>query len=133
MKILLIDDDQALLTVFETALTQAGYQIIKAMTGQAGIEAAKSQKPDFIFLDQILPDIQGNQVLQTLKNDEATKAIPVSMLSNFGQNELMDQAIKIGAVDYILKYQIEPTDLVAKVKQYIDKPTTEIPETGTAM
>lgn len=118
MKILLIDDDQALATVFETALKNDGFEVVKAVNGAEGIEKAKTEKPDFILLDQVLPDMQGNETLKTLKEDPQTQSIPVAMLSNFGQNELIDEAIKTGAVDYILKYQIEAKDLTEKVKGF---------------
>ena len=117
MKILLIDDDQAILTVFSTVLKRQGYDVITASDGQSGIDKAKTDKPDMIFLDQVLPDIQGNDVLKMLKEDLETKEIPVAMLSNFGQNELIQKAINAGAVDYILKYQIEPDDLDTKIKE----------------
>ena len=117
MKILLVDDDEALMTVFSTALRKHGYDVISAINGQQGLDKAKSDKPDLIFLDQVLPDIQGNEVLKTLKEDLETKQIPVAMLSNFGQNELIQDAINTGAVDYILKYQIEPDDLDTKIKE----------------
>lgn len=115
MKILLVDDDQDIATVFTTALTSAGFTVDVAPDGKTALEKAKT-KPDFILLDQILPDIGGNEILKQLKNDESTKSIPVAMLSNFGQNELVDEAMKLGALEYILKYQIEPADLVAKIK-----------------
>ncbi len=120
-KVLLIDDDQAILTVFTTALTQAGYQTTTALDGKSGIEKAKAEKPDAILLDQILPDIQGNDVLKALKADESTKKIPIAMLSNFGQTEIVNVAIQNDAQDYILKYQIEPKDLVEKVKTLVGK------------
>lgn len=116
MKILLIDDDQDLITVFATALKQEGYDIITAFDGEAGIQKAKSEKPNLILIDQILPDMNGNDIIKTLKADEQTKSLPVAILSNFGQDELVQEAINQGALDYILKYQIDPKDLVAKVK-----------------
>lgn len=116
MKILMVDDDEALLTVFSTTLKKHGYEVITAANGQQGLEKAKNEKPDFIFLDQVLPDIQGNEILKTLKEDLATKMIPVAMLSNFGQNELIQKAINTGAADYILKYLIEPDDLDIKIR-----------------
>lgn len=116
MKILMVDDDEALLTIFSTTLKKHGYEVITAANGQQGLEKAKNEKPDFIFLDQVLPDIQGNEVLKTLKDDLATKMIPVAMLSNFGQNELIQKAINTGAADYILKYLIEPDDLDVKIR-----------------
>lgn len=114
-KVLIVDDDQALLTVFTTALQKAGFEVLTALTGTEGIEKAKAEKPNLILLDQVLPDINGNEILKKLKEDPQTQSLKIAMLSNFGQNELIEQAIQAGALDYILKYQIEPEDLVNKV------------------
>lgn len=111
----MIDDDPALVTVITTAMQVEGFQAVTANNGRSGIEQAKIEKPDFILLDQVLPDIQGNEVLTTLKSDPQTKSIPVAIISNFNKPELMQEAIKLGAVDYILKYQIEPKDLLNKI------------------
>lgn len=121
MKILLIDDDEALSTVFATALEKGGFEVSKASSGTDGIEKAKAEKPSMILLDQVLPDIKGNDALKLLKSDPLTKDIPVALLSNFGQQELIQQAINEGALDYILKYQIEAGDLVNKVKSMLEE------------
>lgn len=114
MKILLIDDEEAILDVFKQALTSANFDVITALTGSEGMDLTKKEHPDIIFLDQVLPDMNGNQVLQQLKADPETKHIPIAMLSNFNQDTLVQNAMKMGAADYILKYQIAPTDLIAK-------------------
>lgn len=118
-KIVLIDDDKAITAVFETVLKKEGFEVSVVYTGQEGLEMVKTQRPDLVLLDQILPDIAGNEVLKTLKEDPQTKTIPVAMLSNFGQNELVEEAITAGAVEYILKYQIAPQDLINKVKKLL--------------
>lgn len=117
-KILLVDDDRNIDDVFETALSNAGHQVIVAYDGKTAKEKAFSEKPDIILLDQVLPDIKGTEILKDLKASEL-KAIPVAMLSNFGQTELVKEALSAGAVEYILKYQIAPEDLVNKVKQLL--------------
>lgn len=116
MKILIIDDDQMLIDVWSMVLKKEGYEITTASTGHEGYELAKSQQPNFILLDQIMPDIKGNEVLALLKQDPQTSSIPVAMASNYSENDLMQEAIQKGAVDYILKYQIDPQDLVSKIK-----------------
>ena len=116
MKILLIDDDLDFAHIFEAALNQDGFQTVTAGTGEEGLNKAKSEAPSLILLDQVLPDLSGNDVLKSLKADEQTKAIPVILLSNFGQEELVKNALNEGAVDYVFKYQVEPKDVVAKVK-----------------
>ncbi len=120
MKILLIDDEQALLKVFtETLQTLGHFEVETAETGNEGVEKVRSMQPDLVLLDQVLPDINGNQILQMIKQDPSTKNIPVAMLSNFNQDNLVQEAINLGALDYILKYQVEPEDLVAKVNKMV--------------
>lgn len=119
VKILLVDDDEAITTVFATALSKEGFETAHAATGKEGLDKAKSEAPDLVLLDQILPDMQGNEVLAKLKQDEATKNIPVIILSNFSQEELVKQAINEGAADYIFKYQAATTDVVSKVKEIL--------------
>lgn len=129
MKILLIDDDAALLTIFGTALQKADFVVITASDGASGLEKAKNDSFDLILIDQILPDMRGNDIVKTLKAQEKTKNTPLMILSNFGQTELIQEAMNLGAVEYVLKYQIEPADLVAKVKEVLkEKTPTDMPE-----
>lgn len=121
MKVLLVDDDEAISTVFSTALLKEGFETSRASTGKDALDKAKSEHPDLVLLDQILPDMQGNEVLAKLKQDETTKNIPVVILSNFSQEELVKQAINEGAVDYIFKYQAATSDVVGKVKEILGK------------
>lgn len=119
MKILLVDDDVATAQIFATALKKEGFETDHAATGQEGIDKAVSGLPNLILLDQVLPDIQGNEVLKRLKADEKTKAIPIILLSNFNQEELVKEAINAGAIDYVAKYQVETGDVVNKVKEVL--------------
>lgn len=116
MKILMIDDDQMLIDVWSMALKKEGHEVATATTGHEGIELSKTEAPDFILLDQIMPDMKGNEVLTQIKENPQTANIPVAMASNYSENDLMQEAIQKGAVDYILKYQIDPLDLVSKIK-----------------
>ncbi len=117
MKVFLIDDDENLVNIFTAALAKEGFEAAFALTGEDGLAKVKTEKPDIILLDQVLPDMSGNDILKILKQDEATKAIPVILLSNFSQEELVKGAIDEGAVDYLFKYQVEPKDVVVKVKE----------------
>ena len=116
MKILIVDDDETLGAIFNTTFKKNGFDTVLAANGRTGIDKAKAEKVDLILLDQILPDISGNEVLKTLKLDPTTQNIPVIILSNFSQEELVKEAINSGAKDYVFKYQVEPLDLVNKVK-----------------
>lgn len=116
MKVLIVDDDQLTATTWSLGMKSAGIDVITAASGQDGINQVKSQKPDLVLLDQIMPDMLGNAVLTTLKQDPETSNIPVMLISNYNESQMMKEAIEKGAVDYILKYQIETKDLVDKVK-----------------
>jgi CheY-like chemotaxis protein len=121
MKVLIIDDDDMAANIWTIALQQAGFSVIRSANGKDGIDTAKKELPDIILLDQIMPDMKGNDVLQNLKADVQTKNIPIALVSNYSESNLMEEAIKQGAVDYILKYQVEPNDLVQKVQQLVQE------------
>ena len=116
MKVLIIDDDEAIISIWTTVLKKDGIELFTAGTGKLGIELAIKNIPDFILLDQIIPDMKGNDVLKQLKANPQTATIPVALVSNYSEPEMMHEAINSGAIDYILKYQIDPQDLGNKIK-----------------
>ena len=117
--ILLVDDENEVAQVFQTGLSSAGFQVVVVSNGQSALDAVKSNKFDAILIDQMMPDMSGIDVLKTLKANEETKNIPMAMLTNFGHDEMVKEALNLGANDYILKYQVAPNDLVAKVKTLV--------------
>lgn len=119
MKILLVDDDQALRQLYSVELTGRQYEVTTAADGEEGIEKAKSTKPDIILLDIMMPKTDGIAALSKLKADPALKPIPVIMLTNFGQENLVQQAFSLGAVDYLLKYKVTPAEMAEKVAQVL--------------
>ena len=124
MKILVVDDDESLSAVITTALEKEGFTTLSSKTGRDAINKAKSDLPDLVLLDQVLPDISGNEVLKELKFDDHTKNIPVIMITNFSQEEFVNQAINEGAIDYIFKYKVEVQDIVNKIKNALKKDET---------
>lgn len=115
-KILLVDDELAVSAVFETALKNVGYDVKVAPDAKSGLDLARGEQFDLILLDQMLPDLSGNEILKTLREEEKTKNIPIAMLTNFGHDTMVKEALYAGAKDYILKYQVSTDDLIIKVK-----------------
>lgn len=130
MKILIIDDDELTSTTWSMGLKSAGYEVINASNGAEGINMVKTQKPDLVLLDQIMPDMLGNAVLGQLKQDAETSGIPVMLISNYNESQMMKDAISQGAVDYILKYQIETKDLIDKVQSLLTEIQKNPPAPG---
>jgi len=116
MKVLLIDDDESLTSVYTTGLAKDGIDVTVASTGKEGINKLKAEKFDLVVLDQVLPDTSGFEVLKEIKSTDEIKNIPVIILSNFGQEELVKQALNSGAAEYIFKYQVEIEDVAKKLK-----------------
>ncbi|MBI2031760.1 MAG: response regulator [Candidatus Levybacteria bacterium] len=119
MKVLLVDDEENFRQIITAAFEKEGINVIVAKNGREGIDKAKGEKPDLVLLDQMLTDITGNDVLAQLKADYLTHDIPVLMISNFGHEALVKQAMEKGAVDYIYKYSVETQDIVNKVKDVL--------------
>lgn len=118
-KVLLIDDDNALRQLYAVELGSKGYSVIEASDGEQGLEKAKKDNPDLILLDIMMPKLDGVATLTQLKQDTVTSKIPVVMLTNFGQENLVKQAFASGATDYLLKYKVTPAEMVQKVAQVL--------------
>jgi DNA-binding response OmpR family regulator len=80
---------------------------------------AKRKKPDIILLDVLLPKLDGFAVLEKLKEDPATKEIPVILLTNLGQKDDVEKGLESGAADYLIKAHFKPSEVVDKVKKIL--------------
>ena len=116
-RVLLAEDDRFLRKAAEARLRQRGYTVIAAVDGEEALRLARSDAPDLVLLDLIMPKMQGFQVLRALKADAATAAIPVIVLSNLGQDRDVQQAMNDGAIAYYIKANLSLQDLAEKVEQ----------------
>jgi two-component system, cell cycle response regulator DivK len=105
MKILLVEDSKFLRIATERALARAGYRVSTATDGEEGLVAARKDQPDLILLDMLLPKMAGLEVLKTLKNDPATKAIPVVALTGLSQKNA-EKLQADGAVAFLEKSEL---------------------------
>ncbi len=120
-KILLIEDDAFLVGMYVTKLDFARYEPLVANEGEAGLMIAKQQQPNLILLDVLLPKMDGFRVLEELKRDPATKDIPVVMLTNLGQEQDMARGLMLGAADYLVKVDHEPSEVIDKVRKLLGR------------
>jgi two-component system, OmpR family, alkaline phosphatase synthesis response regulator PhoP len=115
-KILFIEDESALQETFGDLLTGEGYEVIRALDGQSGLRLAKSEKPNLILLDLILPKMNGFEVLEGIKKDDEAKDIPVIILTNLESAGDVQKAIEFGAKDYLVKANYKMKEVLEKIK-----------------
>jgi len=102
---------------FERIFSLNKYEVVLVGTGKEGLEQVRTARPDLIMLDILLPDIDGIEVLRRLKGDVATSKIPVVIVTNSAEEKQVKQARSLGAVDYLLKAEYTPDQLVEKIKR----------------
>lgn len=112
--VLAVDDENDVLIIIKTSLETEGYTVLSASNGADALELAKKNSPDVILLDLMMPEMDGFEVLEHLKEDEETCLIPVVVLTGISEKEKIQQALDKGVHYYIVK-PFEHYDLVSKV------------------
>jgi len=117
MKILIIEDDKFISTVYESEFHQQNVEVELAFDGVEGLKKARECQPDMVLLDLMLPKLNGFEVLQEMKSDPVLAKIPVMVSSSLNQPSDIDEVIKLGAVKYFAK---ESSSLQQVVKEIMD-------------
>jgi len=120
-KILIIEDESALQKTLGENLSQEGYQIVSALDGEIGLKLVRSESPDLVLLDLILPKLHGFDVLKKIRENLATKEIPVIILTNLESIQEVERAIELGATTYLVKANYSLEELSAKIKQILSE------------
>ena len=117
--ILIIEDDEFFRELISKKLTSSGFSMSEAVDGQKGIDKVKSSKPDLILLDLLLPNVDGFEVLSTLKENPKTSSIPVIILSNLSSGDDIEKGLKLGAADFLIKSQSASEEIIEKIKSFL--------------
>ena len=117
-KIALIEDDEILSKFLFEELKAAGFDIQLFGDGEAGLAGVRNIKPDLVLLDLVIPKKTGMEVLQELKADTMTQAIPVIVITMNSDDETLKKALGLGANDYFIKSQHPIAEIVEKIKQF---------------
>ena len=115
-KILFIEDEPALQHATTQILSEEGYTPLTALDGETGLQLAKKELPDLILLDLVMPRKNGFEVLEELKKDPKTAAIPVIILSNLEGNADIERALALGATTYLVKTNYRLDEVMQKIK-----------------
>jgi CheY-like chemotaxis protein len=125
-KILIIEDDQFFIQTLSQMFDPKDFQIISASDGEEGISKIKSELPDLVLLDFIMPKVNGDEVLEQVKSDSMIKDIPIIVLTGLAVDkaDLIDK----GAEKCYIKVDLDPVQFVEEIKQRLhvvsEKPTT---------
>lgn len=118
-KILIIEDDNALREVLLEKLEQEGYFVLTAKNGEEGLNEIKNNEIDLVLLDMIMPKIDGLTFLKKINQEIKKFDKPVIALTNSTDNEMLQNAMKFGVKDYIIKADWKLKDIVDKIKDKI--------------
>jgi DNA-binding response OmpR family regulator len=119
-KILIVEDERLLAEMYVDKFSEAGFKVILASEAESGLETAKTEKPDLVILDILLPRGDGISFLQKLRELPEFALIPVVAFSNFDDLSTKKAAFRLGAKDYLIKTNYTPQEIVEKIKEYIE-------------
>jgi two-component system, OmpR family, alkaline phosphatase synthesis response regulator PhoP len=125
-KILVIEDDPATSRLVDYSLRHEGYQVITASNGLEGVRKARSESPDLVILDVMLPGMDGFEICQRLKSEPITAQLPILMFSAKAQEIDRDTGIKVGADDYLTKPSA-PSEIVRRVQKLLTRKKSAVP------
>jgi DNA-binding response OmpR family regulator len=125
IRVLLIEDEPDVLELYRLKLTIDDYDVVTAQSGQEGLDKANSEKPELIFLDIKMPGMDGFEVLKHLRANDATKDIPVVILSNFDEESMVEKGLALGANEYLIKSHFSPGSLSDKIQEFFHEGDSE--------
>ena len=119
-RILIIDDDPLIARMYENKLKVDGYDVDVAVNGEEALSRALHHRPDLIFLDIMMPKMNGVETLKHLKANTHTQDIPVIILTNLGDREDdIEKAKELGALDYLVKSKISLKELSERTQKVL--------------
>ena len=121
-RILVVDDEIYIVHILDFSLGMEGYEVLTALDGEQALERLKSDKPDLIVLDIMMPKLDGYETCKRLKADPITKDMPVILLSAKGRNVDQKIGFEVGADDYITK-PFSPRKLVERINAVLGQST----------
>ena len=117
-KILLVDDSETVLLIEQMILKKEPYQLITAKNGREGVEKALETRPDLILMDVVMPEMNGFEAVRCLRQRDATRSVPIVMVTTKAEAESMEAGYESGCSDYITK-PIDSTELLTKVRNIL--------------
>ena len=119
-KILIVEDDPTLRETLKEFMIKEDFQVFAAADGEEGVISAKTENPDLILLDIILPKKNGYEVIKELRADEVTKRTPIVLLTNLGSLSDIEKALSLGATTYLVKNDYKLKEITDKIRELLN-------------
>lgn len=121
-KIAIIEDDLEINDMYRIKLELGGYEVVSAENGAEALKLIKSEKPDLVLLDLLLPEKDGYEVLEELRksSDRQIKSLPIIVISNLSNENDILEAKELGATDFLVKAKTNPASVLEKVNSVLD-------------
>jgi DNA-binding response OmpR family regulator len=121
--ILLVEDDPFLIDIYTTKLKDSGFSVEVAKEGESALRKLNEEKFDFLLLDIVLPQIDGWEILEKIKNQKPKtknlEDLKIVVLSNLGQKEEVEKGLRLGADKYLIKAHYTPSEVVEEIKEVL--------------
>jgi two-component system alkaline phosphatase synthesis response regulator PhoP len=130
-RILVVDDEIYIVHILDFSLGMEGYEVLTALDGEQALERVRSEKPDLVVLDIMMPKLDGYEVCRAIKSDPATRNTPVILLSAKGRNVDQKMGFDVGADDYITK-PFSPRKLVERINSLLGQAQAVSEKTNTS-
>ncbi len=129
-RLVYIEDEIEMIDLVRLILGRKGFEVVGANGGQEGLELVRNQPPDLVLLDLMMPDLDGWEVFQQLKADEATRQIPVIVVTAKAQTIDRVLGLHIAKVDDYISKPFSPQELISSVEKVLDKKYTSAETTS---
>lgn len=118
-RVLLVEDDDAIASVYQTRLLAEGFDVRRVANGEDALAAALSYHPDLVLLDIMMPKVSGFDVLDILRNTPETANLKIIMLTALSQDSDKERADSLGVDDYLVKSQVVIADVIERIKYHL--------------
>lgn len=119
-KVAIVEDDIAIVQMYLVKFQTEGFEVVTANDGKAGLALIENSKPDIILLDLMMPEMRGDEMLTALRKTDWGKDMKVIVLTNMGETEAPASVKSNNVLDFIVKADMTPKQVVDKVKEYLN-------------
>jgi DNA-binding response OmpR family regulator len=118
-RILIVEDDEILREIYYTKFSMEGFEVSSAADGQEGLAEVEKHQPDLVLLDMLMPKVSGLEFLRIFQSSPNSANAKVLVASNKSSDDMVAEAMALGACDYLIKSKLTPDEIVARAREHL--------------